>query len=267
MQKSYVNAKNTRLRGKLKLLYDRIKIILAGAVFPDDCRCIVCDKEIPKDSKYCMCEDCTRDFPFNNGRICVSCGAPIRTESCYCLECQNHNKDFDFVRSSLKYEGVAKRLLIQFKFYGKRWLAKYLGEMLTETYLENVIDAQVIVPVPISYEREKSRGYNQSMLLAKVLSRKLGLPIVSDVLIKIKDNRQQSALSVSERRENVVGTYGIFNRDRVKGKKVLVVDDILTTGSTISEVARQLKIAGATNVYGLVVASPKYILQMENNAI
>ncbi len=105
------------------------------------------------------------------------------------------------------------------------------------------------------------------MLLAKVLSRKLGLPIVSDVLIKIKDNRQQSALSVSERRENVVGTYGIFNRDRVKGKKVLVVDDILTTGSTISEVARQLKIAGATNVYGLVVASPKYILQMENNAI
>lgn len=267
MQKSYVNAKNTRLRGKLKLLYDRIKIILAGAVFPDDCRCIVCDKEIPKGSKYCMCEDCTRDFPFNNGRICVRCGVPVGTEACYCLECQNHNKNFDFVRSSLKYEGVAKRLLIQFKFYGKRWLAKYFGEMLTETYLQNVIDAQVIVPVPISYEREKSRGYNQSMLLAKALSRKLGLPIVSDVLIKIKDNRQQSALSISERRENVVGTYGIFNRDRVKGKKVLVVDDILTTGSTISEVARQLKIAGATNVYGLVVASPKYILQIENNAI
>ncbi len=257
--------KMIKFKEKFKVLFDKIKIVLAGSIYPDNCRCIVCDKEIIKGSKYTMCDECYKTFPFNNGQICVHCGCPLDNEACYCLECQNYTKNFDFARSSLKYEGEAQRLILNMKFRNNRWLAKYFAEMLFDTYMENNLDAEVILPVPISYEREKSRGYNQSYLLAKSLAEKLNLPLVTDAVIKVKDNKQQAVLSLKERRENVIGAYELRNRKAVKGKKVLLVDDILTTGSTMSEVSRRLKIAGAIAVYGLVVASPKYILPTESS--
>lgn len=137
--------------------------------------------------------------------------------------------------------------------------------MMYDTYMQNDLDAQVIIPVPISYKREKERGFNQSYLLAKSLALKLNLPVNKDAIIKVKDNKQQAKLSLRERRNNVIGAYEIVDRAAVKGKKVLVVDDILTTGSTLSEVSRRLKIAGAVAVYGLVIASPVYKVPTEND--
>jgi len=254
-----------KIKEKLIVLFDRIKIILADAIYPDNLRCIVCEEEIPTGSKYCMCEECLKTFPFNNGRICVKCGSPLDNEACYCLECQNHTKGFDFARSSLKYQGDAQRLILNFKFRNNRWIAKYFAEMMYDTYMQNDLDAQVIIPVPISYKREKERGFNQSYLLAKSLALKLNLPVNKDAIIKVKDNKQQAKLSLRERRNNVIGAYEIVDRAAVKGKKVLVVDYILTTGSTLSEVSRRLKIAGAVAVYGLVIASPVYKVPTEND--
>lgn len=260
-QKSRLNSKKM----KRKQLFDRFKDALLSAIFPDDCNCIVCDKEIAKGSKYGLCEDCYKKIKFNNGRICIRCGAPVGNEASYCLECQNHIKHFDFARSSLVYERDAQRLILNMKFHNYRWLAKYFAEMMYDTYVENHLDAEVIVPVPISAERHKERGYNQAELIAKYLARKLELPLVTDAVIKIKDNKRQAKLSVRQRRENVVGAYKLENRSAVKGFRVLLVDDILTTGSTMSEVSRKLKIAGATSVYGLVIASPHYKVPCENN--
>lgn len=256
---------DSEFKQKLVKFFDKFKTILCDAIYPDNLRCIVCEKEIPAGSKYCMCEECFKTFPFNNGRICVRCGAPINNEALYCLECQNYTRGFDFARSSLNYTGDAKRLVLGLKFKNNRWIAKYFAQMLYDTYMENALDAEIVIPVPISYKREKQRGFNQSYLLAKPLAEKLGLPLHKDIIIKTKDNKQQAKLGLSERRKNVVGAYEIARREFVKGKKVLLVDDILTTGSTMSEVARRLKIAGATAVYGLAVASPEYIVPCENN--
>lgn len=259
-QKSALNLK----KSKNTEMFERIKQALLDAIFPDDCNCIVCGKEIARGHKYCMCEDCIKTFPFNNGRICVRCGAPMDNEANYCLECQNHPKNFDFARSSLVYEGEAQRLVLNMKFHNKRWLAKYFAEMLCDTYSENKLDAEVIVPVPISSERLKERGYNQSELVAKWLAKMLDLPLVTDAIVKFKDNKRQSNLSVSQRRDNVLGAYKIVNRESVKGLRVLLVDDILTTGSTMSEVSRKLKIAGAKAVYGMAIASPQYKVPCED---
>lgn len=264
-QKSVLNDKKRRAKEKRRVLFDKIRIFLANTLYPDDCNCIVCDKEIPRGNKYCMCEDCFKTFPFNNGKICVRCGAPIDNEANYCLECQNNTKSFDFARSSLVYEKVAQRLILNMKFHNQRWLAKYFAEMLFDTYVGNKLDAEVIVAVPISNEREKERGYNQSLLVARYLSNKLGLPLVTDAVIKIKDNKRQAKLNSRERHENVLGAYKTQNKEGVKGKKVLLLDDILTTGSTMSEVARKLKIAGASAVYGLAIASPHYKVPSEKN--
>lgn len=238
--------------------YYKIKQFFVKVFFPDDCNCLVCNEEIPSGSAFPLCEECAKDFPFNNGNVCLRCGSPIENEACFCLECQNHNKNFDIARSALKYEGVVKKLILDMKFHNNRWIEKYFANLLAEVYIKNNMNADIIVPVPISNKRQKERGYNQSELIAEHLSQKLHLPLVNDAVIKIKDNDRQMGLTIAKRRENVKGVYKPQNREIVKGKKVLLVDDILTTGSTLSEVARQLKIAGASVVYGLVVASPQY---------
>lgn len=263
--KRIIKNDNSEFKQKLIKFLDKLKTTFSNAIYPDNCRCIVCEEEIPAGSKYCMCEECFKTFPFNNERICVRCGAPIDNEALYCLECQNYTRGFDFARSSLNYTGDVKRLVLGLKFKNNRWIAKYFAEMLYDTYIENALDAEIIIPVPISYKREKQRGFNQSYLIAKPLAEKLGLPLYTDVITKIKDNKQQAKLGLNDRRKNVVGAYEIVAREVVKGKKVLLVDDILTTGSTMSEAARRLKIAGATAVYGLAVASPKYNVPCENN--
>lgn len=260
-QKSGVNTKNTKWREK----FMRIKECFLNAIFPDDCNCIVCDKEIARGSKYCMCKDCFDKFPFNNGKICVRCGAPMANEANYCLECQNHPKNFDFARSSLIYKDEAQKLVLNLKFHNQRWLAKYFAQMLYDTYMQNHLDAEVVVAVPISAERRKERGYNQAELIARYLARMLDLPLAENAVVKVKDNKRQSNLSVKQRRENVLGVYKISDRTLVKGLRVVLVDDILTTGSTMSEVSRKLKIAGAAAVYGLVVASPQYKIPSEND--
>lgn len=257
-QKSELNEIKEKRKESRKVLFDKIRIIIANALYPDDCNCIVCDREIPKGSKYCLCEECMQTFSFNNGRICVRCGSPMDNEACYCLECQNYPKEFDFSRSSLVYEKDVQRLLLDVKFHNNRWIEKFFAEMLYDTYMENHLDADVIIPVPISKEREKERGYNQSYLLAKPLAQMLNLPLLTDVIIKTKDNKRQSSLTAKERRENVLGVYQLLDSKQVKGKKVLVVDDILTTGSTLSEISHKLKSAGAAAVYGLVVASSRF---------
>lgn len=264
-QKSGVKCKNARKKGKLRVLFGKICSVISKAVYPDDCNCIVCDKEIPKGSKYCLCEQCIKTFPFNNGRICVKCGSPVDNEATYCIDCQNNTKHFDFVRSSVVYEKDAKNLVLAMKFNNNRWIAKHFAEMLFDTYNQNHLDAEIIIPVPLSYKREKQRGYNQAHLLVKSLAQKLNLPLADDVVYKVVDNKQQSTLSARERRENVKGVYSLQNASIVKGKKVLLVDDILTTGSTLSEISRLLKKAGAIAIYGLVVASPHYKVPTEQN--
>ena len=261
-QKSQLKNKNVAKSAK-NSVKDKLLSIIQRSIYPDNYRCLVCNKEIQAGSKYCICEDCLKVFPFNNGRICVKCGAPIENEACYCLECQNYEKGFDFARSSLRYEGDAKRLVLSLKFYNNRWLAKYFADMLYDTYMQNRMDADVIIAVPISHKRQKVRGYNQSLLIAKPLAERLNLPLLTNVIEKVKENKQQASLSLRERRENVIDVYRVTDRNAVKGKKVLVVDDILTTGSTLGEISRRLKIVGATNVYGLVVASPKYVVPSE----
>lgn len=234
--------------------------------FPDDCTCIICGVEIPRGSKYGLCEKHMRRLPLNNGKICVRCGKSTENEAIYCDECQNHHRFFDIARGSLEYTGDATRIVALLKFHNRKWLAKYIAEMMADTYIDNVFDADIIVPAPLSTERMAERGYNQSLEIAKCLSERLSIPIAHDTVIKHKNTKRQSELTGRERHSNVKGAYSLNNRAIVKGKKVVIIDDILTTGSTASEIARQLKIAGATDVYVLVFASAINKITSENLA-
>ena len=233
-------------------------------LFPDDCNCIICKKEIPRGSKFGLCEKHLLTMPFNDGKICIRCGTPCESESVYCNECQNNHRYFDVARSSVEYVGDCVMLTSKLKFHNCKWIAKYMASMMAETYNANVFDADIIVPTPISKERLAERGYNQSLEIAKSLANVLNLDIAPNTVVKSKHNARQSDLTSRQRRDNVKGVYSLADRAAVKGKKVVIVDDIMTTGSTASEVAKQLKIAGATDVYVIVFASSRSKHKGEN---
>ena len=259
-----INIQNSTFKDKCKLVFVKLKNLLTSSIYPDNCNCIICDKEIPIGSKYGLCDYCYNKLPFNKQMYCVKCGVPIENEATYCLMCQNNGRHFDFVRSCFVYANEIKKLILNLKFHNCKWLAKYFADMLFDCYNLYDLNAELIIPVPISKEREKQRGYNQTMMFAKPLAEKLNIPIATDTILKVKDVSPQTKLSGKQRHENVKGAYKVFNTTSVKGKRVLIIDEILTTGSTMDEVAKQLKIAGASAVYGLVLASPKYKLLTDN---
>ena len=245
--------------GKLKKVIESI----ISKLYVDDCNCINCDKEIPKGSKYGLCDECRNKLPFNNGNICKRCGRPVDNEAFYCLECQNYAKTFEIARSPMRYESDVTRMILNYKFHNKRYLAKYFAEAMYDTYIKYNYDCDSIISVPLSLERRKERGYNQAGKLAENLAEKLNLPLLENVCIKTLNNARQSELSASDRRKNVIGAYKIVDKSAVKGRKILLVDDVLTTGSTTSEVARKLYNAGAKSVKVLTYAVAVEKVQME----
>lgn len=231
--------------------------------FVDKFNCICCDKELEHSTRYGLCPDCLKALQRLDDNICLKCGRYENTEADYCLVCQNKERHFDKVRSCCVYDGIGRLLVHRIKFGGKRYPVPYLANMMIDKFLDEAYDSQVVVSVPISDQRRKKRGYNQSELLAKHIAKELNLDYVGDCICKIKHNIEQAKLSGNEREQNVVGVYKVVDITAVKGKRVLVVDDVLTTGATMSEVSKMLYKAGASKVDGLTLCSTKYKSQTD----
>ena len=144
------------------------------------------------------------------------------------------------------------------KYEGKRRLAEPLGRLLAETYrceIKSRRPPDAVLPVPLHARRQAERGYNQSSLLARVLSREVGLPLVEDALHRARDTPHQVGLSAGQRRKNVSGAFVCApGHPLVVGRRLLLLDDVCTTGATISACAQALLGAGASQVWGLVLA-------------
>lgn len=198
---------------------------------------------------------------------CVLCGRLLeRQELDLCGKCrreapeQRHkNKKLRFLDSVTAlwhYEGDARNSLLRYKFYGKRHYAKSYGRLLAMRILQEHDEPfDVLTWVPISSRRRFRRGYDQVELLAKAVGQELGLRPVR-CLKKIRHNPAQSGLSgEAERRANVLGVYQAKTPERFRGRRVLIVDDVITTGATMSECARVLLTAGAGQIHGAALAS------------
>lgn len=243
-----------KLRVKSNKIYDKIvknraiNGILNG-LYPQDFTCNYCNKELESPTRSGLCNECERKLKYNDKGICLTCGRPLDSETNYCLSCQNTKRYFEFSRSPLVYDGVARKLIYQFKYNNKRYLAKYFASLMVDTFLDNPYTVDCITYVPASKSRLVSRGFNQSELLANELGEKLKLDVVC-ALTKIKETSDQVGLSGKERADNLEGAFKV-DKDIVKGKNILLVDDVLTTG----ECSRVLLNAGARSVKVLVVAT------------
>ena len=255
-------------------LFARAKEFFLNLLFPPCC--INCQSE----ESY-LCQDCLSLIDISPNQYCPFCRRPkIVLGGGTCNFCKR-TKNLNGLYSAAPYQNfIIKKAIAQFKYepYIKALsrplslliikhfqllehpsVAKGKEErMLFEHPLENPSGSngtkEVLVPIPLAKKRLRQRGYNQSEEIAKELSSFLAIPLILNCLVKIKETASQVELSGSQREENVKGVFFCENPDTVRGKKIFLVDDVFTTGSTMEECALTLKRAGAKEVWGIVVA-------------
>ena len=155
-----------------------------------------------------------------------------------------------------KYEEIIRNLILQYKFNDKSYLYKTFCEIILKNKkaFDFIKSYDIIIPVPIHKKRMKERGYNQSELISRELSKKLELRIYTDVLIKIKNNKMQSTLDKKARKENTKNVYKLNKSEKIYNKKVLIFDDIYTTGATIAACINEIKKANPRKIGILTLA-------------
>lgn len=222
--------------------------------FAPTCRCLACGIDIFDDTGFC--EECSKEVVYNNGKTCKRCGVGIDGEEDYCGNCSFDKIYFDKAYSVFSYEGAVQKAILSMKFNNlgsnAKVFAKYLVFMAQKVNLEY----DLVTFAPMSNRALRKRRYNQAKLLAKYFCHMQEQDkLLLNAIVKQKETEAQEKLSKTERKTNLIGAYKI--NAKVKGKRVLVIDDVKTTGATLNECAKVLKRAGATAVYGLTVAARK----------
>lgn len=227
---------------------------LSELIFPSNFKCIFCGKELDTKVSTCTCENCVKKLPFLTGHKCRKCGDKIDSMAEYCIICKDTKRHFDVAYSPFIYKNQISASIIKFKFENAKYLFKPLSTYLAKCYYENNIVADIVVGVPMTEEKQKQRGYNQANELAKNLAKFVNLPYDELTLKKIKNTDRQVDLEFEQRSKNVCDAFWVTDRKTFKGKDVLLVDDVLTTGATCDECAKALKKGGAKKVIVLTLA-------------
>ena len=219
-------------------------------IYPN--RCISC-KKIIEDEGFCI--DCWKKLVFINSKRCKCCGKPLDTESFICGVCLD--KKYYFDQNISVYNKTIARAIFEFKFKDKTFLSKKFADLMKNNINNFSYKIDYIVSVPMHLNRLRKRGYNQSFLLANDLANLTNIDFIKDLLIKTKNTSRQVGLNVKERKTNLKGSFSIKDKykDIIKNKNILIIDDVFTTGSTINECAKILKLEGKVNkVMSLTIA-------------
>ena len=228
---------------------------LLNLIFP--LRCLGCDDVLGKEWGYLFCDKCYADCDFfRNTKRCRICSAPVEFEDNLCAYCRTHERYFIRNISCARYHGAIKNAIKRYKFDKRPDLYRGLGEILTDEISDyNLTGIDIIIAVPLHKRRLKVRGFNQSELLAKYVSKELNISYVKGALAKVKDSPPQSTMKTpSERRKNVAGAFAVVDKEVICGKNILLIDDVFTTGATLSEISRILIKSGAKTVYTATIA-------------
>ena len=219
---------------------------VADFLFPQFC--IGCGREAGA-----LCPACLDKLPRLSPPFCPRCGLPQENGQ-PCRDCSGLDLAIDSIRSVLTFQKLTREAVHQFKYRNMRVLADPLAALMHSYLVENPITADMLVPVPLHPRRLRERGYNQSLLLARRLGRLSGIPVCPDALKRLIDTPPQARTAgAAERHRNMRGAFMSVN-GKSKGKRVLLIDDVSTSGATMDACAAALKQGGAESVRGLTVA-------------
>lgn len=214
---------------------------LADLFYPQ--RCVGCERR----ASDVLCRACFEALPEVGRPSCARCGLPTAFETFLCEECKNVDFGFESARAPLRYEGAGKKIVHALKYRGYTRVVEKVAAPLMLGVIDGGMRFDAVVPVPLHRSRLRKRGFNQAKLLARGVALRINSP-VSDTLEVVRSTRDQVELSAAGRRANVAGAYSA--RGPVVGR-ILLVDDVFTTGATMSACAGTLLQAGAGEVHAL----------------
>ena len=229
-----------------------LKKVISRVFFYPKWKCSWCGKEIFTDEYFC--EECESKLPFIDDNYCEHCGRQLFSKSQYCSTCKENLTELAFSRSAFNYGRPINNLIKKMKYDNGRYVAKMLAKYLFEAYRRYDLRVDILTFVPMTERAKYKRGYNQSEILCRTLAESLSLEVF-DGIIKIKETERQAKLKRKERESNLSKAFKIMKKKNIKGKTVLIVDDVSTTGSTAKALASKLLKAGAIEVGLLTVAS------------
>jgi len=231
-------------------------------VYPAQCRC--CEQYMGVGHVHYICDDCWEQIEFINEPYCEICGKPIdfnptsgRGGTQKCRWCFRHQTKFSKARSVASYEPTLRQAIHLFKYERKIVMARHFAELMKDTVptLFELSDYNYLIPVPLHKKRYKERGFNQSELLAHELKNLFDIQIHLGNLVRVNDTKPQFSLETREEKlANVQGAFKVQEPEEIEWKNILLVDDIFTTGATVSEIAKTLLGAGANRVDVLTLA-------------
>ncbi|MCI7145850.1 MAG: ComF family protein [Clostridiales bacterium] len=247
----------------------RIRDEIWEALFPSNIYCIVCGSLIDRSRPYSLCDRCAAEIHWiTDGRTCRRCGKALpdtyRGELCY--SCMSIDHAFSKGFSCMTYGLHEREIMMDIKYSGKGYMAVKMGEVMADKFMSSVMKEEVLpdvaVPVPVSRERMKERGYNQSELMARSMSRALRkegveLRVDTGILERARDTGKLRSMNPAERRLALAEAFRVprGKEEKISGKCLLLIDDILTTGATADACSRCLLEAGAGRVYFMSLAS------------
>ncbi len=228
---------------------------LLNLFFPP--QCLACDTLVPTHGT--LCPDCWGNIPFISAPQCACCGLPLEfavDEQTLCGDCLREHPPFSRARATFVYNEHSRTLILKLKYQDHAYLASVFGNWLKSAGAELIAASDLIIPVPLHYWRMVRRRYNQSALLAGTVAAHSSLPLLLDGLTRIRYTPQQTGLTRTQREKNVKGAFRVPERHRaaIKGKSILLIDDVMTTGATIHACTYTLLKAGASQVNVLTLA-------------
>lgn len=235
--------------GFLKRLAD----LFLHIFFPRTCFC--CGRDIERKKQALLCPACSKNLKTPGELVCKRCGLPLPSGGAHCFNCRGSKAakyKCSFIRSALIFNEPSRALIHAFKYEKFSSIAKFFAPLMYKTYRENppYFEAEIIAPIPIHKSRLRKRGFNQARLLAEELSKYNNIP-VEDILIRKHKTKSQTSLNKIQRKENIKDAFELKKGCNIKGKAIILIDDVCTTGATLEECAKVLKSAGAREVLAL----------------
>ena len=229
--------------------------MIAAYFFPS--RCPLCDRVIAYGRE--LCQDCEKKICYIKEPLCKKCGKQIENERQeFCSDCSRKKHHYIQGKAVFSYQKEMKVSMYRFKYSNRREYAKFYASKAIERYADWIKfrEIEAIVPVPLHAEKQRSRGYNQAEIFAKCLAEQTGLPVMKRLIKRVRNTIPQKELNEQQRKDNLKGAFQV-EANIVKCSKILLVDDIYTTGVTVDAAAEVLKNAGVAEVYVLCICIGK----------
>ena len=216
-------------------------------IYPPDLYCICCGKIIDSTRTYRLCNECMDGIKWANERLCIKCGKLLSASNPgnICFNCREHPHQFDRGYTCAEYGTHERAMVFALKYHSRADIGVTIGEIMADRMLAeySISDLRrmydAVIPVPVHSSKKAIRGYNQAELLARACAEIMGFPF-EETLEKFKRTKPQHKINAKERIKNVRGAFRLLDSKSVKGKHVLLIDDIITTGNTLGECAKVL---------------------------